>query len=159
MNVIDLLVFLGALTIGVRGYRRGMVLEGLEAVSAFGGLALAYRLRHGMGAVAAITLGLPESLARGMVFIGAAVLVASIGFAVAGWLSRMVPGEGPWAAADGLGGLVFGAAKGMLYSALLLVLVAQIPAAFINEWTYGSVVCRAIFSLLPDLYQSLDGWV
>ncbi len=159
MNFIDLLVFLWALTIGVRGYRRGMVQEGIEAVSALGGLAVAYYVRSDWGRALAISVGISESIARGLVFILTAFVIASVGFGLAGWLSDRVPRDGPWAAADGIGGLILGVAKGVVYSGLALVLLSQIPLGIVSEWTYGSAVCRFMFALLPDLVQSFDGWI
>jgi len=159
MNFIDLLVFLCALAAGVRGFRRGLALEGIEAASAFGAIALAYAVRQRWGTALAVSTGLAEGLSRGAAFLGTALAAASLGFALAGWLSRKVPEAGPWAAADGIGGLLFGALKGTAYAALLLVLAAQIPAGFIVDWTYGSAVFRAIFALLPDLFANLDGWL
>lgn len=159
MNFIDLLVFLWALAVGVRGYRRGMVLEGLEAFSALGGLAVAHHFHRDLGRALSINIGVSESFSRGLAFIGVALAIASSGYGLAWWLSKKVPDEGAWARVDSFGGLVFGAAKGVVYSGLALVLIAQIPLGIVSEWTYGSAVCRAMFALLPELYESLDGWM
>ena len=159
MNFIDLLVFLWALALGVRGKRRGLVLEGLEAASALGGIAVARYAGPAAGRMVAIEAGVAEPVARGVAFVLLALAVASAGYWLAARLSRSVPEEGPWALADGAGGFAFGAAKGIVYSGLVLVLFALLPFRTVSEWTYGSAFCRALFALLPGLYQRLDGWM
>lgn len=159
MNGVDLLVVIVSGIAGVRGFRRGLVREGLEAAAALGGVVAGYRAYGSFGISFAISTGLPPGLTRPLLFVVTAVAIASVGFLAARAAARAVAERSGWAVADNLGGLGFGVLKGVFYSSLIVIAAAQTPAAWVTEALDGSAFGRALYAVAPDVYRHVDVWL
>ena len=153
MNLIDLAAAFAVLWCGLSGLRKGFVREGLEAASAVGGVLAAFRLHGRYAATAAARLQIPEELLRpALLFLIAAGLTAA-GLAASALAARAVPREGAAASVDVALGFLFGAAKGLLFTLLILGGAAEIPSGFVAAALEGSLAGRAAYALLPGVYR------
>lgn len=159
MNLVDLLVLMVVLAFSVRGYRRGLVQEGLETAAAVGALLLSVRMFSPMATLTTVYTGIPQSVTGPVLFVALAVSIASIGFGLASLIRRAIAARPIWERTDGWVGLGFGAFKGALISAILLVLVSQAPYATIVAALEASAAGRAVYALMPEVYRHVDVWL
>lgn len=146
-NWLDLAVVVLVAAGAFRGFRRGMVREGM----AFGGLAVGLILASEWNSEVADLLrpfvgggGLPHALAYLL------VVLAVLGFAtlltvltlrlmrllLVGWLDR-------------LGGIVFGAGQGAILAALLLILMVRFPILGLDRAVKDSLLATGLLDGLP----------
>jgi len=155
VSVFDLTALLLAVGLGVRGYVKGLFREGLEAASALAGVLLASRTYRELGDWVTIYTGLPLHVTRPVMYAAVAVSATAIGFFIVFLLQRAFPRRDRSKRLDGLGGLVFGALKGLFLAALLVLLAAQIPSAALTRALYRSAFSQAVFVLAPAVYQRI----
>lgn len=146
---IALLIALGAL----RGFRRGLVREGLALGGLLLGLVLAAQWQVRVAALLKPFIGggrLADGLAYLLVLlsvIGAATLLTVlvlrlVRLLLVGWLDR-------------LGGAAFGAAQGAILAALLLFLAVKYPMMGLDQVVRESELGMAVLETLPRVLSYL----
>lgn len=159
MNGIDLVVFALILFFGVRGFRKGFVREGSEAVAAGVGLFVAYRTFADVASWTSVYTRLPLAVTRPVLFVAIALAIASVGFGIAALLHHYLIHPSSWKRADGWLGLGFGALKGTFLCGLLLVMLTQLPLASVANALQDSAAGRAVFFAMPEFYRYVDHWI
>lgn len=153
MNLIDLAVLAFLIGMAWRGYRRGLIQEGGEALAAVAGLVAAGSVSGPWAAAVAVYTGVPEDVGRPVLFAATAVSVAAAGFALAPVVHRLVVERTGRHRADAWGGACFGAAKALVLCAIALALAARIPLGAVSATLDASAAARAVFAVMPAVYR------
>lgn len=149
----DLLIGLFIIGGAIRGFRRGLIREGM----AFGGLAVGLLLAAEWSPVVAELLKPFVGGGRGLdvlayllvvlAVLGAATLLTVVALRLArflfvGWFDR-------------LGGAIFGAGQGAVLAALVLILMIRFPVAGLDKAVKGSELSVQLLTLVPAMLSYL----
>lgn len=158
--MIDFLLGLFFASLFVRGWLRGFVREAMDLVGMLAGIALAFRLAPGAGAVVAGLTGAGSELSQ---LIGGVVVFLVVGLAAAvgaHYLQRVVAMPG-LQLGNRLGGAGLALAWGLFLATMLLslLIVVPMPPALANQLE-GSVVAQALTSSTSPsqrVFQAVSG--
>src|SRR5690606_12903689 len=135
--------------LGVRGYGRGLLREGMEAAFALGGVAAAFRFYPVAGERLSAQTGLPSTVLGGIAFVAIAVSVTAIGFFLAGWLDRRLTRAGGAQLTNGMLGAVFGVLKAGVYASIAVLLASRSPLGSVIDLLEGSLFSRTVLAVFP----------
>lgn len=125
MGFLEIAVGFTALAGGFRGLKRGLIREGMALVGLVAGLVLAYH-QHAQVAHLLEPLVGSGGWVRGVAYLG--ILIFTLG--VATLMTSLLSGLSEWLGVGWLnraGGVLLGAAQGVLLAALVLFLVVKYP--------------------------------
>ena len=155
MNWVDVVIGCVMIFTVVGSLIRGLVREITEVFGLIIAIFLAYKYYQDGGAYLIMAAGFPPALANGIAFVLIALGVALVAGIAGRLLSRIVHFT-PIAIVDRLGGLVFGLAKGFLFTCIFVVALEIIPTEFTYVALEESYVAQRVLKVVPQVYPELE---